>query len=88
MLLFVYTLYLITISRLLLRLGLKWLLNFHFLSTGLTLGVTVVEGNFAHMYAEAQAAKVSIRQCINEEGVKGFPDVVVSNNISDGICHL
>jgi hypothetical protein len=52
------------------------------------LGVTVIEGTYAQMYAEAQAAKVSIRHCINEEGVKGFPDVVVSKNISDGICHL
>jgi len=55
---------------------------------GLTIGVTVLEGTFSQMYAEAQAAKVSIRQCINEEGVKGFPDVVVSKSISDGICHL
>lgn len=59
-----------------------------FIFIGLTIGVTVIEGTFSSMYAEAQAAKVSIRQCINEEGVKGFPDVVVSKNISDGICHL
>ena len=58
------------------------------LSSGLTLGVSVIEGTFANMYAEAQAARVSIRQCINEEAVKGFPDVVVSKNISDGLCHL
>jgi len=48
----------------------------------------VLEGTFSEMFAETQAAKVSIRQCINDEGVKGFPDVVVSKSISDGICHL
>ena len=55
---------------------------------GLTVGVTVLEGTYAKMYGEVQAAKLSLRQSINEEGVKGFPDVVASNNISDGICHL
>ena len=55
---------------------------------GLTVGVTVLEGTYAKMYGEVQAAKLSLRQTINEEGVKGFPDVVASNNISDGICHL
>ena len=40
------------------------------------------------MYGESQAARLSIRQGINEEGVKGFPDVVVSQNVSEGICHL
>ena len=56
--------------------------------SGLTIGVTVLEGTFAKMYGETQAAKLSLRQTINDEGVKGFPDVVASNNISDGICHL
>ena len=51
-------------------------------------GVTVIEGTFDKMYGESQAARLSIRQGIQEEGVKGFPDVVVSTNVSDGICHL
>merc|ERR1719507_1298837 len=55
---------------------------------GLTIGVTVLEGTFDKMFGESQAARLSLRQGINDEGVKGFPDVVVSNNVSDGICHL
>merc|ERR1712088_2457 len=55
---------------------------------GLTIGVTVLEGTFDKMFGESQAARLSLRQGINDEGVKGFPDVVVSTNVSDGICHL
>lgn len=55
---------------------------------GLCVGVTVLEGNFESLYGEAQTARLSIRKTINDEGVKGFPDVVASQNITDGICHL
>merc|ERR1719411_2597824 len=47
---------------------------------GLTIGVTVIEGTFDKMYGESQAARLSIRQGIQEEGLKGFPDVVVLTN--------
>lgn len=50
--------------------------------------MTVLEGNFATMYGEAQAAKMSMQQTIKDEQVKGFADVVVSGNVSEGICHL
>ena len=55
---------------------------------GLCISVAVVEGDYSHMYGEAQAAKVSLQNAIKEEGVKGFADVVVTNNTSEGICHL
>ncbi|XP_071744574.1 solute carrier family 12 member 4 isoform X6 [Lepeophtheirus salmonis] len=55
---------------------------------GLTIGVTVLDGHFGKMYGEAQAAKFSIQQVIKDEAVKGFADVVVSKDISDGVCHL
>merc|ERR1719507_1672228 len=55
---------------------------------GLCMGVSVLEGTFDKMFGESQAARLSLRQGINDEGVKGFPDVVVSSNVSDGICHL
>jgi len=55
---------------------------------GLTIAFTCLEGEFSAMYAESQAARNSIRQGLGEEGVKGFADVVVSNNISEGICHV
>jgi hypothetical protein len=39
------------------------------------------------MFAESQAARNSIRQTLKDEGVKGFADVIVSKNVTDGICH-
>ncbi len=50
--------------------------------------MTVLEGEFSKMYGEAQAAKMSIQQTIKDNAVKGFADIVVSSNISEGICHL
>jgi hypothetical protein len=40
------------------------------------------------MYGEAQTAKLSIQKIIKEESVKGFSEVAVAKNMSDGICHL
>jgi potassium/chloride transporter 4/5/6 len=40
------------------------------------------------MYGEAQAARQSIRQAIEAENVKGFPEVVVAESVADGISHL
>lgn len=48
----------------------------------------MLEGDYGKMYGEAQAAKMSIQQTIKDDNVKGFADIVVSSNISDGICHL
>lgn len=55
---------------------------------GLTIAFTCLEGDFSKMYAEAQAAKSSIRQALRDESVKGFADVIVSTNVSEGICHV
>merc|ERR1719228_2582232 len=55
---------------------------------GLTVGATVVEGEFGKMYGESQAARLSLKQVIESEGVKGFPEVVVGESISDCICHM
>lgn len=55
---------------------------------GLTVGATVVDGQFGRMYGESQAARQSLKQVIEMEGVKGFPETVVGDNISDCICHL
>merc|ERR1719220_683990 len=55
---------------------------------GLTIAFTCLDGEYHAMYAESQAARNSIRQGLREEGCKGFADVVVSNNISEGICHV
>ena len=60
----------------------------NWLISGLTIAHTCLEGDFSKMFAEAQAAKNSIRQGLRDEGCKGFSDVVVSNNVTEGICHV
>ena len=52
------------------------------------MGATVVEGAFGTMYGESQAARQSLKQVIESEAVKGFPEVVVGESISDCICHM
>ena len=56
--------------------------------SGLTVAFTCLEGEFSQMYAESAAAKISLKQCLRDEGVKGFADVCVSNKVTDGICHV
>jgi len=55
---------------------------------GLTIAFSCLEGEYSHMYAESAAARNSLRQCLRDEGVKGFADVCVSNKVTDGICHV
>jgi len=55
---------------------------------GLTIGCTVVQGEFGKMYGESQAARQSLKQVIEAEQVKGFPEVVVNTAISDGVSHM
>ena len=40
------------------------------------------------MYGESQAARLSPKQVIEAEQVKGFPEVVVGESISDCIGHM
>ena len=86
---------------------------------GLTVGATIVEGEFGCMYGESQAARLALKQVtytpvistlpvlcfgtvwchplvsltwsvqvIEQESVKGFPEVVVGTNVSDCISHV
>ncbi|XP_041376452.1 solute carrier family 12 member 4-like isoform X1 [Gigantopelta aegis] len=55
---------------------------------GLTLVMSVIEGNFREKFADSQAAKLSLSNLIKEYGVKGFSDVCVSDSVTEGICHL
>lgn len=55
---------------------------------GLTLVSAVLEGAYRKMYSESQAAKLSLKKAMEDEKVKGFAEVVVTNNVTDGICHL
>lgn len=55
---------------------------------GLTVCVAVISGDYTRASSEALAAKQNLRKCMDEEKVKGFVDILVSRNVSDGLCHL
>ncbi len=55
---------------------------------GLTIGVTVLEGDYQKNVCEAAAAKQSLRKLMDEEKVKGFVEVLVCPDISIGINSL
>ncbi|VDI47647.1 solute carrier family 12 (potassium/chloride transporter), member 4/5/6, partial [Mytilus galloprovincialis] len=55
---------------------------------GLTLLTSVLPGEFSEKYADAQAAKQSLNKLIETTGIKGFADVVIAKDVTDGLCHL
>lgn len=59
-----------------------------YLGKGLTVCVSVIGGDYTRASGEAMAAKQSLQKTMEEEKVKGFTDVLVSRDISEGISHL
>ena len=55
---------------------------------GLTVSVSVLEGEFQKKVGEAAAAKQALRRLIDETRVKGFCDVLVSPDVSIGISSV
>lgn len=55
---------------------------------GLTVCASVLGGEFPRRSGDATTAKQNLRQCMDEEKLKGFVDVLVSPNIPDGLSHL
>ncbi|XP_034237314.1 solute carrier family 12 member 4 isoform X3 [Thrips palmi] len=55
---------------------------------GLTVCVSVLRGGYTSNCGEALAAKQSLQKTMGEERVKGFVDVLVSKDISEGLSHL
>ncbi|XP_052816164.1 solute carrier family 12 member 6-like isoform X2 [Mya arenaria] len=55
---------------------------------GLTLVTSVLEGKWKERYADAQAARQNLQKVIDSTGVKGFADVIVSESVTGGLCHL
>lgn len=55
---------------------------------GLTVCAAAVEGEFIYNHDIAVEAKKGILQFMSDERVKGFADVVVTPNITDGISHI
>ncbi|KAK3086861.1 hypothetical protein FSP39_024489, partial [Pinctada imbricata] len=55
---------------------------------GLTLVNSVIEGKYEEKFADAQAGRQALIKLIDKTGVKGFSDVLVANNLSEGLCHM
>ncbi|KAF0766635.1 solute carrier family 12 member 6 isoform X3 [Aphis craccivora] len=56
---------------------------------GLTVSATVIEGDYIKKTGhDVQATKKELVRLMDEEKVKGFADVLVSNNTSEGLSHL
>jgi len=55
---------------------------------GLTICVTVIPGDFSKSSGEAVIAKQALRKAMDDEKVKGFADVLIAKDTSEGLCHL
>lgn len=55
---------------------------------GLTVCASVISGDFTKCYGEALAAKQNLRKTIEEERVKGFVDILVARDVTEGLSHL
>lgn len=55
---------------------------------GLTVCAAVIEGDYTRSTGGALAAKDILNKVMEEERVKGFCDVLVARNITDGLCHM
>ena len=49
---------------------------------------SVIEGHFKDMSAHSQAAHQTVTTVLEQEKVKGFAEVLISEDITQGICHL
>ncbi|XP_008208470.1 solute carrier family 12 member 4 isoform X2 [Nasonia vitripennis] len=57
-------------------------------SKGLTIAVGCITGDFTRRSGDAAAAKQALRRTMEEEKVKGFVDVLVAQNVIDGLSSL
>lgn len=55
---------------------------------GLTIVASVLEGNFDTESGIAQSAKQSLRVSMDKEKVKGFAEVVISKDVTQGLNHI
>ncbi|XP_017482025.1 PREDICTED: solute carrier family 12 member 5-like [Rhagoletis zephyria] len=55
---------------------------------GLTIVASVLEGNFESESGIAQSAKQSLRHSMEKEKVKGFAEVVITGNVTQGLNHI
>lgn len=55
---------------------------------GLTVAATVIPGEFTKRSHDVVAAKESLKKYVTEEKVKGFVEVLVAKNVTDGLTHM
>ncbi|XP_057655789.1 solute carrier family 12 member 4 isoform X1 [Diorhabda carinulata] len=55
---------------------------------GLTICASVIGGDFTRCYGEAMAAKQSLSKTMEEEKVKGFAEILVARDITEGLSDL
>ncbi|GAB0091147.1 solute carrier family 12 member 6 [Sergentomyia squamirostris] len=55
---------------------------------GLAICVSVMPGDYTRSSGQATEAKQSLKKIMEEEKVKGFCDVLIARNITDGLCHI
>lgn len=61
----------------------------HFLpGKGLTLVGSVIEGDYSEKFADALAAKQTLSQMMKKEKARGFAEVIVADNMIQGLCYL
>ena len=49
---------------------------------------SVIEGDFARYKKQAEYMKQVIKELIKKEKVKGFPEVIVSKDLAEGLSYL
>jgi len=49
---------------------------------------SVIEGDFTHCKEQAESMKQTITDAIKKERVKGFSEVIVSKDLSEGLSYL
>ena len=52
---------------------------------GLTICVSVLQGDFMNRFHDSEIAKKSLRAVMEEERVKGFFDVIVAKHQAEGV---
>lgn len=55
---------------------------------GLTICASVIGGDYTEIAVEATRAKQLLQTVMEEEKVKGFADVLVAKDVSEGLCNL
>lgn len=61
---------------------------FCFSGKGLTIVVSVIEGSFGQNAEKAETAKKLIVELLKKEKLKGFAEVIVSKDVSEGMSYL